>query len=354
MLRSPTSFLGIDPRGIVAREAVDEGDVEPAPAPVAISVNLGGVVDTAGSSTIVVTGENYLAGDAVSIGGTPCTSVVVNSSTQITCVTPALAAGVHNLLVSRDDADSGSSGDGLIRAWDLEVPGTPTLALLPGGYSVVGTQGVDAVGTWTDASGNGNHAVSVGGASAPVEVDGVPLFNATDSLHLAISQSFAASGIYPPALADPDSGTVGAICVPDGLPANAAYYYNPGLCAGSAASPGLYVVDVGPKFVAYDGVDYVSAFADSVPDTTPAFVAGAWDSTGLYCRSNGGDLEFVPYNSPQASISAANVGSITYVGRSYNDYFNGALRMLVMWREQLSNDDLSKLRFWAQRKGYLS
>uniref|UniRef100_UPI000A503352 IPT/TIG domain-containing protein n=1 Tax=Nocardia vaccinii TaxID=1822 RepID=UPI000A503352 len=47
----------------------------------------------AGGATVVLTGTNLTGATAVSFGGTPATSFTVNSSTQITAVTPAHSAG---------------------------------------------------------------------------------------------------------------------------------------------------------------------------------------------------------------------------------------------------------------------
>lgn len=54
--------------------------------------------DTA--ATITITGTNFINVTSVTIGGTTCTSVVVSGSTQITCTTPAKAAGSYTLTVT--------------------------------------------------------------------------------------------------------------------------------------------------------------------------------------------------------------------------------------------------------------
>lgn len=59
----------------------------------------------AGGTTIVITGTNFydlIASSPVKLGGTACTSVVVNSTTQITCVTPAKTAGTYAVTVQTD------------------------------------------------------------------------------------------------------------------------------------------------------------------------------------------------------------------------------------------------------------
>lgn len=53
-----------------------------------------------GGTALTVTGANFTGATGVSLGGTPCTSVVVVSPTQITCVAPAKAAGSYALDVT--------------------------------------------------------------------------------------------------------------------------------------------------------------------------------------------------------------------------------------------------------------
>ncbi len=55
---------------------------------------------TAGGTSVVITGTNFTGVTAVSFGGTPATSFVVNSDTQITAVAPAHAAGAVNIAIT--------------------------------------------------------------------------------------------------------------------------------------------------------------------------------------------------------------------------------------------------------------
>ncbi|MGF6897551.1 hypothetical protein ABIA39_007924, partial [Nocardia sp. GAS34] len=54
----------------------------------------------AGGTTVVLTGTNLTGVTAVSFGGTPAASFTVNSSTQITAVTPAHSAGTVSVTVT--------------------------------------------------------------------------------------------------------------------------------------------------------------------------------------------------------------------------------------------------------------
>jgi uncharacterized protein (TIGR02145 family) len=53
-----------------------------------------------GGTAITITGTNFMAGATVTIGGTACTGVTVNSSTGITCITPAKAEGTYPVVVT--------------------------------------------------------------------------------------------------------------------------------------------------------------------------------------------------------------------------------------------------------------
>lgn len=76
-------------------------------------------VSTAGGAALTLTGTNFVSGASVSVGGTAATSVVVVSSTTITCVTPAKAAN------SGYDVTVTTSG-GTSSALPLEVLAAPT------------------------------------------------------------------------------------------------------------------------------------------------------------------------------------------------------------------------------------
>lgn len=67
---------------------------------------------TAGGTTVVVTGTGFLAGAQVTFGGSAATGEVVDSSTQITCVTPAHAAGAVDVVVTNTDTGFGTLASG--------------------------------------------------------------------------------------------------------------------------------------------------------------------------------------------------------------------------------------------------
>ncbi|WP_040840876.1 IPT/TIG domain-containing protein, partial [Nocardia brevicatena] len=71
----------------------------PAPVPTLTSITPTSG-SAAGGTSVVLTGTNFTGATAVSFGGTPATSFTVNSSTQITAVTPAHAAGPVSVTVT--------------------------------------------------------------------------------------------------------------------------------------------------------------------------------------------------------------------------------------------------------------
>ncbi|MEU4317677.1 ice-binding family protein [Nocardia fluminea] len=124
------------------------------PAPTLTSVNPSSGT-AAGGTTVVLTGTNLTGVTAVSFGGTPATSFTVNSSTQITAVTPAHAAGAVQVTVTAP----GGTSNGVAFTYIA----VPTL------ISVVPSSGPPSGGTVVVLTGTGltgATAVSFGGTPA--------------------------------------------------------------------------------------------------------------------------------------------------------------------------------------------
>ncbi|MGH9557039.1 MAG: beta strand repeat-containing protein, partial [Terriglobales bacterium] len=110
-----------------------------------------------GGTTVTIAGSNFASGSTVSFGGTAATSVIFNSSTQLTAVTPAHVAGAVNVVVA--------------------VPGQPN-ATLTNGFTYLATptitsispnSGTAAGGTSTTITGTNFQSgatVSFGGTAA--------------------------------------------------------------------------------------------------------------------------------------------------------------------------------------------
>lgn len=67
---------------------------------------------TAGGTAVTITGTGFVDGATVTIGGQAATSVVVVDPTEITCDTPAHAAGTVDVVVTNSDTQSDTLVDG--------------------------------------------------------------------------------------------------------------------------------------------------------------------------------------------------------------------------------------------------
>jgi len=115
----------------------------------------------AGGTAVTITGTGFLAGAAVSLGGTAATGVTVVNSTSITATTPAHAAGTVNVVVTNSDTQSGTLTLGFTYTAVSNPP--PTLT----GISPV--SGTAAGGTAVTITGTGflaGETVSLGGTPA--------------------------------------------------------------------------------------------------------------------------------------------------------------------------------------------
>ncbi|HYL94985.1 MAG TPA: IPT/TIG domain-containing protein, partial [Terriglobales bacterium] len=83
--------------------------VSPTPTVSSISPNSG---STNGGTSVAITGTNFAAGATVTFGGTAATNVTIASSTQITAITPAHAAGAVNVVVTNTGGPSGTLANG--------------------------------------------------------------------------------------------------------------------------------------------------------------------------------------------------------------------------------------------------
>ena len=84
---------------------LDPDDPDAAPTPVVVLVTPDhGVI--AGGVAVTITGSGFGDGATVAFDGVPATAVVVVSQYEITCVTPAHAAGTADVVVTNDDGVS--------------------------------------------------------------------------------------------------------------------------------------------------------------------------------------------------------------------------------------------------------
>jgi len=137
-----------------------------APTVSSISPNSG---STAGGTAVTITGTNFLAGPAVSIGGAPATGVNVTSSTTLTAVTPAHASGTVSVSVTNTDGQSGT----LANSFTYTAPPPPPP---PGQGDIVlyAAEAAVRVGSWSvvsDSSAAGGSRLFNPDAGAPKLAD---------------------------------------------------------------------------------------------------------------------------------------------------------------------------------------
>ncbi len=91
--------------GIVTGDEDEEGGVDGLDSfNIAGGFAAGGIGCSAGGTPITITGAGFAAGAAVTVGGVSATSIVVVSSTRITCISPAHADGLVNIVITNTDA----------------------------------------------------------------------------------------------------------------------------------------------------------------------------------------------------------------------------------------------------------
>jgi len=325
--------------------------------PVVTAVTFGVVDPAGGGERVVVTVDSSTGCTAISAGGVAFTSFAIDNATHVSGIPGAHAAGVVNVVVTNATGPS-TTGTGLIeyfKAHDL----APTLELLPGAYVVTGTQAVDAVGTWTDASGNGYHAAHAGPSVPAATADATPLFDSlvqTVDYYLAVSASLASATGSPPDIATLSAGTQIVCLKPDASAtpaAPAAYYEDACLITGSGASAGLCYNTDGVQWEAYDEVStlYERTLAVAAAVNVKHFAAGRWNGSTWGSRVNGSAWQNVTADA--TVLSDGNVGAATQIGGgTYASAFDGEVKMVLVFKTALSDANVTKIRAWAQQRGW--
>ena len=93
--------------GTSATSGADQFTYVAAPTITGISTTSG---PTTGSTSVVITGTNFLAASAVKFGSTNATGYTINSATQITATSPAGSAGTVDITVTTAGGTSATSG----------------------------------------------------------------------------------------------------------------------------------------------------------------------------------------------------------------------------------------------------
>lgn len=229
-----------------------------------------------------------------------------------------------------------------------------SVLLLPGDYAVVGTPNVNAVGTWTDSSGNDYDAVmDMTGQQVPTDDgDGNPVFDESNTDALVISQSLNGT------LASPDNGAFLVIASQTSpLEATVANYQNRTMLAGSGATPHLIADDAGLRMGGYDSNAYIEAQRAGFVAATVTVCAGKWDDTGLYVSLDGENWNAVePYGMTFTSLDATALGAATYVGNGFGfgHAWDGTIYCVAIYPDSadLDNAKLAQWKTWADAQSF--
>ncbi len=106
--------------GLAYIERLSIADVA-GPGPEGAGTASGGTIE--GGETITLSGEGFLEGMTVTLGGLPCEDVVVSSTSSLSCTTPAGAAGAVDVVVTSPDGQVVRIGDGFVFQDTLSVLG---------------------------------------------------------------------------------------------------------------------------------------------------------------------------------------------------------------------------------------
>ena len=319
--------------------------------PVVSAVSYDVVDINGGGERIVVTVDDSTGCTGISAGAIAFSSFAIDDGTHVSGIPGGHASGVVDVVVTNGNGDS-TTGTGLIEYFAPHDLG-PTCELLPGAYAVTGTQGIDAVGTWTDASGLANHAVSGGGVSAPAAVGGIPDFVAADALYLSIASSLGSGLGSPPDLATLTAGTQINCFEADQAPTPDINYTDAVISVGNAASAGIVFNTNGISWEAYDEVTALYYRPVEVPAglNIKHFAAGRWSTTTWSCFSNGSPEGI--YTNTAGVLSNGNVGPTTELGRSYagSQQYDGRISLFLSFATAISDTNIAKIRAWAQQRG---
>lgn len=321
-----------------------------------------GLQDPTGGTGIVIYGASFVSGCSVTfeqagivIGTSP--AVTFFDAATLVATTPALPVGTYDVIVTNPDLqNSGATGNGLHVSWHPSVL-SPTGLWMPGGYSVTGTQGVDAVGTWIDSSGNGRDLVSNSSAApgyAPeAAAGGWPEFRGDTAVGRFLdggANFYYLSGpvYHPDYLTTFEAGTLVTFVRPRARPIDATDYFNASFVAGAAATPNLQISSKGFKAVGYTDATalYETVRAGRGRTGAVSMAAVSWDVDNLYVTVN----EHAPIATPIGGIglSGSNMQWLE-VGRSYagSQYADGDVLLICAVNGTLTAAEFATFHAWA-------
>lgn len=334
------------------------GAPPPSPAPTVSGIDYSVVDPAGGGEAITITGDNFATGATVDFRQTgvtywSTTTTFVNATT-LTFVPPLMGTGnLLDLVVVNPDLQEGALAGALTTFAPIDLG--PSCLFLPGGYAVVGTQGVDAVGTWTDSSGNGNHATNnVANYSPAASAAGTPVFVAGSAIYLQVAKDIANSSGPPTSLAALAVGTEVACFLSTAAPAPSLSYEDANVVTGAGASAGICFNTDGIQWEAYDwqaGI-YLRTLAVAAAINVEHFAAARWDGTVWGCLVNGNAEQTVDPLSDE--LSNGNVGLLQMGGGTYASGLDGGISFLAVYPTARSNAEIATIRQWARQRGIVA
>ena len=148
----------------------------------------------AGGTSLTITGTGFITGASVDLGGVACSSVTVNTATEIVCITTARVAGSVGVIVTNNDNQSGS--DATVIFTYLGAPVISSVSPEAGALAGGNTLTITGTGYFT----TGTIAVSVGG----INCNSV---NVVSSTQITCTTGARISGVVDIIVTNPDTQT---------------------------------------------------------------------------------------------------------------------------------------------------
>lgn len=295
------------------------------------------IADTAGGDSIVITGTGFTGATDVKFGGVSAASFTVNSSTQITAVTPEVSAGTVDVDVVK------AAGTGTLSAciefWSpAEL--TPQV-FFEGNY-------VNATGTWTPrytafSTGNAGKAIQSNSAKRPAQITGgYPDFDSANSNDLRMTETVAQ--VY-----GTGDFSILAVVEIDSIQSNSATLYNgDGIVTDPSQFIGLHLggasKDLASLFVWPGSAKYASVDLGTDPISGRFVLAAKKVSNAMQITKDGsswvtGDTS----GAPSTTTTSPYIGGGSVTGA----YLNGRIKTLVLTNTAWSDANIAKFYRWA-------
>jgi hypothetical protein len=303
-----------NPGGTSATSGSDQFTYYNTPTVTNISPNVG---NTAGGTSVTITGTSFTGATQVQFGTTNATSFTVNSATQITATAPAEAAGTVDVTVTNPGGTSSTSSSDQFTYYN-----TPTVTnVSPNGGTIAGGTSVTITGT----SFTGTTQVQFGATNATS-------FTVNSATQITATAPAEAAGTVHITVTNP--GGTSATSASDQF----TYYNTPTVTSVSPnvgnTAGGTSVTITGTSFTGATQVQFGAMSATSftvnsatqITATAPAETAGTVHVTvtnpGGTSSTSSSD-QFTYYNTPTVTSVSPNVGntaggtSVTITGTSF-------------------------------------